>query len=623
MGRLSKFYEAGARWFFFVLTLAAISGIVIWDIITPPPAGGDPFIYHLSFPASWIKAGRIFYVPLPYGAQAATYYPLNTELFYLWLLLPWGGDFAANLGQVAHWLMCGVSIYAIARHTGIGRPGALIGGMTAMMIPGIVQQVTVARVDVAFSAWMLVSIFFALKWGESRKLSHLILFGAAFGLFCGTKSLAVLYSVIPAMIFLFQISDRGAKALSDIAVAACVAIAAGGFWYVRNWIVTGNPFFPMEFSPGGIHVFPGAYGPEAMRFFHTTDKDEPKMIMLFFMGVWMLIPVMFSTLTTMVLILLRKRSGIGKLFMLAAPWMIWFLFWYVNPHNNLTNGRFVFPAFILFCYSVALTIDEGKEKLTWLWSALLFGGIIGSALIENTDHLFLLWKDIAMAVGGRGNELLGPATLAIRVLLAGAIMFVAFLAVRRKGMRAVVGIGCVVLTVVGMGAAWKYHIEYKYNWYVSFPEGKGWALMEKMTKDAPVNIASVGSERIYGLFGTEMKNNVFSVSVTENPSLDFHEYWKDAVGNGRTAAKGERPQWHREGGSPDAWIKNLRAAGANFVFATKLEPLAMSAMEHDKDGFPVEVSWAKERPETFRLKFQNDSVRIYVIAPEQAPEISK
>lgn len=623
MERRFRFYEACASGFFFVLTLFAISGVVVWDIITPPPAGGDPFIYHLSFPASWIKAGRIFYVPLPYGAQAATYYPLNTELFYQALLLPWNGDFLANIGQLAHWLMCGVAIYAIARHTGIGRPGALIGGMTAMLIPGIVQQITVSRVDVAFSAWMLVSIFFALKWGDSRKLSHLVLFGAAFGLFCGTKSLAVLYCVVPGLIFFFQISDRGAKAFADIAVMACAAIVTGGFWYVRNWIVTGNPFFPMEFSPGGVHIFSGAYGSEAMRFFHTTDKDEPKRILLFFVGFWMMIPLMFSTLAAMILILLRKRSGIGKLFMLSAPWMICVLFWYVNPHNNLTNGRFVFPAFIMFCYSVALTIDNCEEKLAWAWAALLFGGIIGSTLIENTDHLFLLTKDLAMALGGRGNDLLAPATTAIRLLVTGVVLFVMFLAARKKWSRAATSIACVVITICGMSFAWNYHIENKYNWYASFPEGAGWSMLERMTKGTPVNIASVGSERIYGLFGTEMKNNVFSVSVTENPSLDFHDYWKEAVRAGETTISEERPQWHREGGTPEAWINNLRRSKATFVFIVKLEPLAMSVMDHDKDGFPVEEAWASERPDVFRLKFKNDEVRVYAVAPENSSGVSQ
>lgn len=535
----------------------------------------------------------------------------------MWLLLPWGEDFLTNLGQVAHWFMCGTALYAIARHTGIGRPGALIGGMTAMLIPGIIQQVTVSRVDVAFSAWMLVSIFFALKWGETRKFPHLILFGAAFGLFCGTKSLAVLYCVVPALIFLLQISDRGTKAFSDIAVVVCVAVVTGGFWYIRNWVLTGNPFFPMQFSPGGVHIFKGAYGPEAMQFFHTSDKDELKRIWLFFFGIWMMFAVMFSTLGAMLLVLARKRSGIGKLFMLSAPWIICLLFWYVNPHNNLTNGRFVFPAFMLFCYSIALIINNGKEKWTWAWGLIVIAAIVASGLLSGTDHLYLLMKDLFMASLGKGNGLLAPATAAVRLLWAGVVVTVSLFFIRTKKTKLAVLLIGTVLIASGMFFAWNYHINGKYKWYATFPEGSAWAMLDRMTEGLSVNIASVGSERIYGLFGTGMRNNVFPVSITENPSLDFHDYWKEAMKEGKGSVAEERPQWHRLGGTPEAWIKNLHEAEISFVFAVKLDPMGMSVMDHDMEGFPIEVLWADDRPDVFRLKYDNENVRIYAVAPEQ------
>ena len=52
-----------------------------------------------------------------------------------------------------------------------------------------------------------------------------------------------------------------------IRVAAIVLLPplTGGYWYLRNLIITGNPLYPLEVRLGGHTLWSGWYGPEAMR----------------------------------------------------------------------------------------------------------------------------------------------------------------------------------------------------------------------------------------------------------------------------------------------------------------------------------------------------------------------
>lgn len=619
---------------FLIFAALAVAGVVVWDTATPPPAGGDPFIYHLTFPAFWLKAGRIGYVALPYGAQAATYYPLNMELFYLWVMRPLHSDLLLNIAQVPCWLLAALAVAALARETGIGRPGAAIGAAVGLLVPGLIQQATVARVDVAFAAWFLLSIYFAMRWGRTREPGVLILFGIAAGLLIGTKSIGLIYSFVPVLLFVFYLRGRGRHAAADVVKVVCLAAAFGGFWYVRNWIETGNPLFPLDVNLFGLHIFPGAYGKEAMREFHTSDPAELLRIGNLFLGFWLEEFLLISMLVSAALTIVLgkhgkngksgKRKAAGRQFLFLAPWIVIGLFWFVNPHNNLTNGRFLFPAILLFCYYVAVVVDEYQDWVAKVWAWLALAAVAASSFGSGQDHLPRLLSDLAGLAFGRGNVLLKPASGAIALVAASlgiAVLFIAFK--KRSLLRFSIGLALAVCLVFGLNGIWNYKNDREYDWYRGFPVGRAWAELEEMSKGRSLRIAAVGNERMYGLFGAGLRHDVFAVNVDSRPGWQFHDYWRFERGAGGKPAGIERPQYHRLRGNPYDWIENLRRLRIDVVFATTLDPISMKYMNHDELGFPVEAGWAETRPETFRLLFANSEVRIFAVRPLKRGGVGK
>ena len=68
------------------------------SLLGPVKVVSDGPIYHLYFAARWWQAGRLELVPVPFGENAATYFPAGGDLVFCWLLTGWGGDQLAKVG---------------------------------------------------------------------------------------------------------------------------------------------------------------------------------------------------------------------------------------------------------------------------------------------------------------------------------------------------------------------------------------------------------------------------------------------------------------------------------------------------------------------------------------------
>lgn len=592
-----------------VLLFAAFLCVAIWAVVTPPPAGGDGFIYHLYFPAVWLKHGAIEYVFLPYGAQAATYYPMNTESLILWLMLPFHEDFLTNAVQLPFLLLCGALVAGLAvRVMGVGRGAALAAAAATCLFPAAVQQSVVARVDVVFSAWFLAALLFLIEWSDGRRARYVALAGAAFGLFVGTKPVGLLYGFLILLPFLWMLRrERIASAVVSVLLFGVAAFVFGGFWYLRNWIAAGNPMYPLHVAVGGLTVFTGAYGREAMQVFHVSDPKEILRIFDFFLGrgIGVLFPA--AAVISLALMAARREFSPRQLYLLLLPFLILALFWWANPHNNLTNGRFLFPAFFLFGVAAAYVLDR-VGGAGWVFAVIMAAAVGWSAV--QRDDLLQVVREVATAVAGTNEGLLSPARSAVVLLGVSGMVFGLGLLLRRGGAGVVCMAGGVLLLIPALASVWEYHEANKYRWYGAFPQGRAWAVVEEQV-GGPARIASCGGERAYGLFGTGLRHEVLSVNVNSRAGWQFHDYHLRIPANRRTVAKVERPQFHRASPDAAAWIENLKAARADILFCAALDPIARRFMGHTPEGFTVEALWAERNSGYFRELYRSDEVRIY------------
>ncbi|MEW6202051.1 MAG: glycosyltransferase family 39 protein [bacterium] len=606
-------YTPHSALFFFLLLYAAIAA---WAVAAPPPAGGDGFIYHLYFPAQWLKHHAIEIIPLPFGASAASYYPLNSETLFLWLMLPFHEDFLTNTLQIPFLLLCGALVYELSRRTCAHRDAPLLAAATALLIPAAIQQAVVARVDVIFSAWFLAAILFLLEWNDRRKTKYLILAGIASGLFIGTKSISLLYGTLIFLPFLFVAGKQRIKErLKSLFVFAALALAFGGFWYVRNWIATGNPVYPLRVEIAGITVFHGAYTRGAMQVFHTDDPVEIIRIFDFFLGSGLGIFLAFCAAIA-IFVSSGAKFSLRKNCLVMLPFALILLFWFANPHNNLTNGRFLFPVFFLACLYPGWVAERTGKLGAVILKIVLFLALIQSTLQH--DHLVRIVRDIFTTIIGTNSGLLLEARAAIMIFFIGTIASAALWMYQCKVQSAKCKVQIfnflliLIILFISFFFAWNYHRENKYQWYAAFDEGKGWGMINAHGGQS-ARIAVCGGERAYGLFGIGLRHDVFYVNVDEHADWNFHDYHLKVPENRLSESNIERPQFHRLYPDYDAWLRNLKTKKADFLFCATLDPISRQFMLATPDGFPVEYRWAYENPDSFKEIYKNNGVHIYRI----------
>jgi hypothetical protein len=242
----------------------------------------DGNAYHLPPISLWWRVGRVHWIdpriqlePLMNG------YPKGVELVGYILSRALDTSAVAN-GLNLIYLPLGVlGLGYLTRRLGGARWAALLAGLLYLLLPVTIWQSPTAYLDSAYAS-AFIGLAAAMVMGErawrregAPVWRHALALGATAGLALGAKgSSGVTVAVAFVLLLVASIQNPcGAKdlrgrvfmrSLGVLAVAAAVALAIGGYWYVRNWVHTGTPLYPIGLSVGDRVIFPGASVADAL-----------------------------------------------------------------------------------------------------------------------------------------------------------------------------------------------------------------------------------------------------------------------------------------------------------------------------------------------------------------------
>ncbi|MFH1538486.1 MAG: hypothetical protein ABIH66_05970 [bacterium] len=596
-----------------VIIIAALTIVFLWSAAAPPPPW-DSFVYHLTFPARWLQEGRIFLVTVPFGDQAGTYFPANTELIYLFLMLPFREEFLTPLVQFIFLLGIGAVTLKIAEGAGCSRGSALGAGILAIVVPGMLHQAAAPEVDLAFAFFFLASLHFVLLSIRNKdSLRYFAAASVALGLFAGTKYTALVFGATLLPLFVLAILRRRAGVKLLVFFAAC--FFAGGFWYARNWLVAGNPFFPLELKVFGLEIFPGGYPRSTMlgSVFHSSDPLEFFAVVREVAGVPLLVALCVGFVVGAWAMVKLGRRGLPAVYPAVLPFALFLIFEFVVPYNR--EGRFTFAAFALLAVFFAHAMDARGilgVAMRWLHPASVIGALVSSGFLRGTAA-----REIKSLFGLDSNAVLQgmrePMWLALGLGLcvAAAWLFTGGRKARSGLATALLLIMPLAFFLLYIGSMMQsYHI-YKQHYYTGFPIGRAWLEFQQNVPESST-VAFTGTDLSYGLFGPGLRHRVVYVNVNRYGDYHFHDYVKKLKAEGRYfVPPNDRINFHREGADYAAWLANLRAAAADYLFAAVLHQTDRGQIPHDAEFFPVEREWADAHPEVFRLLWSNSQVRIY------------
>lgn len=234
----------GALW---GLLLGACVPVLDALLLRPWVPHWDDFSYHAPMAAHWLQARHFELAPANYHA----YYPGNAELLSAWFMMPSWLDAYATLTGFYSIGLAAIAAAVLARAAGAGLAGVLVSAAFVLASEPFVHQArSFAAVDLFGASLSAAAVAFAInveRGAPSRQLWARILYaGACAGLATGAKVTFAPIGVIACGIALL----RGRPALRSWAPLAlafgALALACGGYFYIRNAALTGNPLYPAK-----------------------------------------------------------------------------------------------------------------------------------------------------------------------------------------------------------------------------------------------------------------------------------------------------------------------------------------------------------------------------------------
>ena len=245
--------------------LAAVAGLaLVWRIVLAlfiPPYGYDALAYHLMSVVYWLQVDRVTTSPLN---LCCAYYPQNGELQATWPAVLGGRLEFVDLVQIAWAIVGAFAVAGIARSARVRPPGAWIAASLFLVTPVLLAQSNTAYVDITFTAEAVAALYLVLRYLETQGRARWFLLGCAgvaTALCLGTKAEGVVFTVAIGLPLLVRalLLPRWTWRQSGLATAllALPIAVLGVSWYLRSWIVKGNPFHPMYVHVLGTTVFNG------------------------------------------------------------------------------------------------------------------------------------------------------------------------------------------------------------------------------------------------------------------------------------------------------------------------------------------------------------------------------
>ena len=583
---------------FAVSCIVGFGMVKIFVNLVNPPFGWDSINYHFTFPVEWIKHANLVNPITINDDPSPTYFPMNGSLWFLWLIFPFKDVFLADLGQLPFFILCLIATYSIARKIGINKDYAFLCAALFVMIPNFFKQLEIAYVDIMLAAFFLIATNFLLLLNEHFSLENALIAAVGFGLFLGTKTIAIPFGAILFIFFLLVVvRQNNYKKVVFCSISSCVIfILLGGFSYIRNFFLTGNLLYPANIRIFGKMIMKGVLDISYYKA-HYVPRDYSLEKLLFHEGlglqtIILVLPALFLALPIS-LLKNKSKTNIVFVYLLIMPLLLYLAFRYVIP---LAASRYLYSALGIGLVIAFLSLQVLKTNRRVVYGLTLICIIFSLP------------------------ELVRKSQLVYSFLLTGLIFGLTFMNFKKlrlgRGTKLAIFSFSAFLFILGLGFLQKDYLRNEFGRYIKpvmakapfWPDAaRAWLWLNNHTESS--RIAYVGRPVPFPLYGRRFKNEVYYVSVNKGKPY-LHAYPK-----GRYQRKKEyitlhrnleEPGNYREYADYSVWLSNLLRHNTDYLFVYSLH-------QTKEIEFPMEDKWALANPAKFAPVFTNETIHIYKI----------
>ncbi len=389
------------------IALGTLAGAwLAWSawLLRYPALGFDSVTYHLPEVLAWIHQGTPGTVePIFPGVEVGNY-PLTNEV-----LVAWSSGIARSFVPAALWAAPFMVLLAASGWLGLRTLGVekrLTALATAVLCtPPVLTNYAMngAQTDLPALAWLVAAA--ALCAGAPRRPVLLVPAIVALGLAVGTKTTAVPLGAMVLLIAVVACRARLRPLAAPVAAAVLLAAAAGGFWYARNLVDHGSPFWPVAAAPWGDPVSVDNRAPSLLdRPRQTVERLHGDYLEIFAGGVVLLAGGVLAPLVA------RRREVAAASGAAAATMLLWAgapkTGTGVHDATTVATVRYLLPSMAAAALALALAGRRGGSARVYAV------GVLGAVLALN------LWQTFDLGFPSVPSPLTPLAGAGIGALLA-------------------------------------------------------------------------------------------------------------------------------------------------------------------------------------------------------------
>ena len=235
-----------------IFLLVLIGLTLIWisiAIYLLPPRYFDDLTYHLPPIYEYIFNHKISLLSVKFNNRFA--FPENAELLFLWPAIFLHSQQFVSCVQFITALWGVVAVYGLARLQGISSKISCFVSLLFLLTPVVLAQMGICFIDVTISVLTLIVLYCVLMFHRNNRLLYFYFTALALGLLWGMKynEFLFLFMVAPFLYVKRKIQPR--HWFGFIAVL----LIAGGFWYLRNFLIFKTPVYPPFFPVKYPYVY--------------------------------------------------------------------------------------------------------------------------------------------------------------------------------------------------------------------------------------------------------------------------------------------------------------------------------------------------------------------------------
>lgn len=336
-----------------IIALYYLSYHIYNGILNPSPPLGDSWDYHI--PIAYTIIDGSFLHPKDF-LMHQWYYPGSAELLNVILILT---GVPLSFSNLIATIVLFFTLFKLGRVFDLEKYYSILFALSFVTLNVVVRWLNFALVDV----WVSVFFIFAIILLENpqKNISYFLKLGFVLGMLIGSKYTAAIF-ILPLLVIYFPKLFKAIN-LKNIFFFFIPFTIFGLFWYIRNYIYTGNPFFPLVFlNFPAVEIFAN------YRVWSVFLMHPVTMLDSFFaeFKLWSFsLPFAFGYLIFKYLKIKDYRfDNISKLFILGIVNFLFFLNFPTSeePWIMVSSFRYSYPAFIMLFLAIFLLAKKHKRE---------------------------------------------------------------------------------------------------------------------------------------------------------------------------------------------------------------------------------------------------------------------